>query len=177
MRELKNTIRQSLRQRKDSMKPGERREKSNRICRHLLELINDGETVMVYTSKEKEVDTAHLISALLEHGNPVVVPIIVQEDVSLRLSYLKDVSALIPSTFNVPEPIGVKFQREVKTWTQLSFPCMDLTGKDGESGMERGTMIGSLLKTGNYERSGSLSPARNMKTFRLMNMIFLWIIS
>jgi len=106
MRELKNTIRLNLRQRKDSMKPEERREKSNRICRHVLELINDGETIMVYTSKEKEVNTAHLISTLLERGNPIVVPIIVKEDVSLRLSYLKDISALIPSTFNVPEPIG-----------------------------------------------------------------------
>ncbi|MDD5024886.1 MAG: 5-formyltetrahydrofolate cyclo-ligase, partial [Methanoregula sp.] len=43
---------------------------------------------------------------LLRKGNPVVVPIIVKEDVSLRLSYLRDVSTLVPSTFGVPEPIG-----------------------------------------------------------------------
>jgi 5-formyltetrahydrofolate cyclo-ligase len=106
MRELKSNIRQILRQRKDSMTPEERLEKSRRICCHLLEQIRDGETVMVYTSKEKEVNTTPLITTLLEHGNPVVVPIIVKEDVSLRLSYLKDLSALLLSTFGVPEPIG-----------------------------------------------------------------------
>ena len=106
MRELKSSIRQILRQRKDSMKPEERLEKSRSICCHLLEQISDGETVMVYTSKEKEVNTANLITSLLERGNPVVVPIIVKEDISLRLSYLKDLSSLVPSTFGVPEPIG-----------------------------------------------------------------------
>ena len=106
MRELKNSIRQILRQRKDSMTPEERLDKSASICHHLLALIRNGETVMVYTSKEKEVNTAHLIAALLERGNPIVVPIIVKEDVSLRLSYLKDLSSLVPSTFGVPEPIG-----------------------------------------------------------------------
>jgi 5-formyltetrahydrofolate cyclo-ligase len=106
MRELKNNIRQILRHRKDSMTPEDRLEKSTRICHHLLELIRDGENVMVYTSKEKEVNTAHLITALLERGNGVIVPIIVKEDVSLRLSYLEDPSSLVPSTFGVPEPIG-----------------------------------------------------------------------
>jgi 5-formyltetrahydrofolate cyclo-ligase len=106
MRELKNSIRQILRQRKDSMTPEERLEKSGRICCHLLELIGNGETVMVYTSKEKEVNTGYLITALIERRNPIVVPIIVKEDVSLRLSYLKDLSSLVPSTFGVPEPIG-----------------------------------------------------------------------
>lgn len=106
MRELKNSIRKVLRHRKDSMTPGDRREKSRTICCHLLEQIKDGETVMVYTSKEKEVNTAYLITTLFERGNPIIVPIIVKEDVSLRLSYLKDLSVLVPSTFGVPEPIG-----------------------------------------------------------------------
>ncbi len=106
MREEKSRIRQILRGRKDSMNPKDRLEKSHVICRNLLGLIRDGETVMVYTSKEKEVNTVPLITALLQRGNPVVVPIIVKEDVSLRLSYLRDLSVLVPSTFGVPEPIG-----------------------------------------------------------------------
>lgn len=106
MRELKNSIRQILRQRKDLMSPESRLEKSERICRHIMNHIRDGETVMVYTSKEKEVNTLSLITSLLERGNPVIVPIIVKEDVSLRLSYLSDLSSLVSSTFGVPEPIG-----------------------------------------------------------------------
>jgi 5-formyltetrahydrofolate cyclo-ligase len=106
MREEKSRIRQILRECKDSLDPKDRLEKSRAICQHLLGLICDGETVMVYTSKEKEVNTVPLITALFHRGNPVVVPIIVKEDVSLRLSYLRDFSALVPSTFGVPEPIG-----------------------------------------------------------------------
>jgi 5-formyltetrahydrofolate cyclo-ligase len=106
MRELKNSIRKILRQKKEAMLPEDRLEKSQRICRHLMAIIRDKETVMVYTSKEKEVNTVPLIHALFRQKNPVVVPIIVKEDVSLRLSYLRDFSALVPSTFGVPEPIG-----------------------------------------------------------------------
>lgn len=106
MREKKSRARQVLRERKDAMTPEERLGKSQRICRHLAEQIREGETVMVYSSKEKEVNTGPLIATLLERGNPVVVPIIVREDVSLRLSYLRDPAALVPSTFGVPEPIG-----------------------------------------------------------------------
>jgi 5-formyltetrahydrofolate cyclo-ligase len=106
MRELKNSIRQILRHRKDSIGPEDRLEKSDLICRHLMKQIRDGETVMVYTSKDKEVNTADLITTLIERGNPVVVPVIVKEDVSLRLSYLRSLSSLVPSTFGVPEPVG-----------------------------------------------------------------------
>jgi 5-formyltetrahydrofolate cyclo-ligase len=52
------------------------------------------------------VNTADLITTLIERGNPVVVPVIVKEDVSLRLSYLRSLSSLVPSTFGVPEPVG-----------------------------------------------------------------------
>lgn len=106
MRERKSQIRQILRERKDAMTLEERLEKSIGICRETMEQIRPDETVMVYSSKEKEVNTGPLIATLLERGNPVVVPIIVTEDVSLRLSYLQDPSVLVPSTFNVPEPIG-----------------------------------------------------------------------
>jgi len=64
---------------------------------------------MVYTSKEKEVNTVPLIHALFRQKTRLLWPIIVKEDVSLRLSYLRDFSALVPSTFGVPEPIGTKF--------------------------------------------------------------------
>ena len=102
MRELKNNVRAILRKRKDAMIPEDRLVKSHKISRHLMNLIRHGETVMVFTSKEKEVNTRPLIDALFAKNNPVIVPIIEKEDVSLRLSYLKDFSALVPSTFGVP---------------------------------------------------------------------------
>ncbi|MGI6021900.1 MAG: 5-formyltetrahydrofolate cyclo-ligase [Methanoculleus sp.] len=76
------------------------------IERRLLDLVNGFETIMVYASKVPEVDTRGLINDLNRRGVRVVVPIIERETCSLRLSYLPDPSALIPSTFDVPEPLG-----------------------------------------------------------------------
>ena len=124
MREQKNSVRQILRQRKDAMIPEDRLSKSHRICRHLMKLIADGETVMVFTSKEKEVNTKPLIMMLFERGNPVVVPIIVKEDISLRLSYLRDFSALVPSTFGVPEPIGSEISARAEDIDTIILPML-----------------------------------------------------
>jgi len=130
MREQKDHIRQILRKRKESMDPKDRLEKSRSICQNIMGLIRDGETVMVYTSKEKEVNTVPLITMLLERGNPVVVPIIVKEDVSLRLSYLRDMSSLVPSTFGVPEPIGSEIPAAVGDIDTILLPMLgfDLDG-------------------------------------------------
>lgn len=131
MRELKNSIRQILRQRKEAMIPENRLEKSKRVCYHIMTLIQDGETVMVYTSKEKEVNTTPLITTLFENGNPVIVPIIVKDDISLRLSYLRDFSVLVPSTFGVPEPIGNEILATGENVDTIILPMLgfDRTGR------------------------------------------------
>ncbi|HOB18579.1 MAG TPA: 5-formyltetrahydrofolate cyclo-ligase [Candidatus Methanoculleus thermohydrogenotrophicum] len=76
------------------------------IGRRLLDLVNGFETIMVYVSKVSEVETRDLINGLNRRGVRVVVPIIERETCSLRLSYLPDPSVLVPSTFNVPEPLS-----------------------------------------------------------------------
>lgn len=76
------------------------------IEERLLTLLDGFETIMVYVSKTPEVETSGLITALIRRGVRVVVPIIERETCGLRLSYLPDPSVLIPSTFNVPEPVG-----------------------------------------------------------------------
>ncbi len=72
MREEKTRVRQILRERKAALAPADRLEKSGRICRHVSARIGGGETVMAYTSKELEVNTAPLIDALLERKIPVI---------------------------------------------------------------------------------------------------------
>ena len=130
MREEKNRIRQILRDRKAALIPAERLEKSTRICRHVMETIREGETVLAYTSKELEVNTAPLIDALLAAGNPVAVPIIQKEDISLRLSYIRSRSVLVPSTFGVPEPIGSEIPVQAGDITTILLPMLgfDRTG-------------------------------------------------
>ena len=154
MRELKNSIRQILRQRKDAMMPNDRLEKSKRISHHLMKLIRDDETVMVYTSKEKEVNTIPLITTLFERGNPVIVPIIVKEDVSLRLSYLRDFSALVPSTFGVPEPIGNEIPATGENVDTIILPMLGFDRTGGRMGYGAGYYDRFLAKNKNIQKIG-----------------------
>ena len=124
MRERKNRVRQAMRERREKLSPAERLEKSRKICGHVLGLIREGETVMVYSSKELEANTRPLIEELLAAGNPVIVPVIVKEDVSLRLSYLTDPSVLVISTFGVPEPIGSEIPARAEDVDTIILPML-----------------------------------------------------
>lgn len=154
MREQKDSVRKILRQRKDAMIPEDRFNKSHRISRHLMKLIRKGETVMVFTSKEKEVNTKPLIMSLFEQGNPVVVPIIVKEDVSLRLSYLRDFSALVPSTFGVPEPIGSEIPALADDIDTIVLPMLGFDLKGGRIGYGAGYYDRFLSKNLNLRKIG-----------------------
>ena len=154
MRELKNSIRQILRQKKEAMIPKDRFLKSHAICHHLMEIIRHDETVMVFTSKEKEVNTEPLILSLLRQGNPVVVPIIVKEDVSLRLSYLRDFSALVPSTFGVPEPIGSEIPADPKDIGTIILPMLGFDRSGGRIGYGAGYYDRFLSKNRNLRKIG-----------------------
>ncbi len=154
MREQKNSIREILRRKKDAMIPADRLFKSHRICRHLMDLIGNGETVMVFTSKEKEVNTEPLIHTLFTRGNPVVVPIIVKEDVSLRLSYLRDFSALVPSTFGVPEPIGSEIPAAAADIDTIILPMLGFDRMGGRIGYGAGYYDRFLSKNRELRKIG-----------------------
>jgi 5-formyltetrahydrofolate cyclo-ligase len=154
MREQKESVRKILRQKKEAMLPEDRLSKSQRICRHLMNVISDGETVMVFTSKEKEVNTRPLIMALFGQGNPVVVPIIVKEDYSLRLSYLRDFSALVPSTFGVPEPIGSEIPAAADDIDTIILPMLGFDRKGGRIGYGAGYYDRFLSKTPGLRKIG-----------------------
>ena len=127
-----------LRERKNAMSPEELLMKSREICRHLMTLIHDNETVMVYTSKEREVNTVPIIQRLLDRNVPVIVPIIVKEDVSLRLSYLRDFAALVPSTFGVPEPIGSEIPARGEDVDTIILPMLGFDRTGGRIGYGAG---------------------------------------
>ncbi|MEN6395767.1 MAG: 5-formyltetrahydrofolate cyclo-ligase [Methanoregula sp.] len=154
MREPKDRVRQILRRKKDEMKPEDRQSKSHAITRHVMEIIKDGETVMAFTSKEKEVNTKPLILALFEKGNPVVVPIIQKEDISLRLSYLRDFSALVPSTFGVPEPIGSEIPAEAYDIDTIILPMLGFDRAGGRIGYGAGYYDRFLAKNPNLRKIG-----------------------
>jgi len=138
MAEEKSAVRAILRKRKEAMLPEDRLRKSRQICSHLMNLIRRNETVLVYTSKEMEVNTVPLINALFRNGNPVVVPIIVKEDVSLRLSYLRDLAMLVPSTFGVPEPIGSEIPAAAGAIDTIILPMLGFDRTGGRIGYGAG---------------------------------------
>lgn len=154
MSEEKARVRGILRARKDAMIPEDRLRFSTRITRHLMNIIKPGKTVMVFTSKEKEVNTQPLILALFEAGNPVVVPIIQKEDVSLRLSYLKDFAALVPSTFGVPEPIGSEIPAEASDVDTIILPMLGFDRAGGRIGYGAGYYDRFLSKHPGLEKIG-----------------------
>lgn len=138
MREEKNRVRQQMRQNREALTPEERKAKSQAICRHVLRLISNGQTVMIYSAKELEANTAPLIRSLLDRGNPVVVPIIVKADVSLRLSYLRDPAVLVPSTFGVREPIGNEIPADPRDIHTIILPMLGFDRKGGRLGYGAG---------------------------------------
>ena len=106
MSQTKTALRLQAKETRSLLSPTQIATLSRIIERRLLDLVNGFETIMVYVSKIPEVETECLITDLNRRGVRVVVPIIERETHTLRLSYLPDPSVLVPSTFNVPEPIG-----------------------------------------------------------------------
>jgi 5-formyltetrahydrofolate cyclo-ligase len=102
----KKVLRDHARSIRASLSIAEIEEKSGLICRHVLEMLDSTNPLMVYVSKPLEVNTKELIGNLIAQGKTVVVPIIEKDTKTLRLSYLKDPDLLQDSTFQVPEPIG-----------------------------------------------------------------------
>jgi 5-formyltetrahydrofolate cyclo-ligase len=102
----KRALRDDAKQKRRAIPEDEIAKKSARICAYLLEVIDGCDPVMAYVSKPPEVDTHPFIRDLLREGRQVVVPIIEKETRTLRLSYLRDTTLLVKSTFHVPEPIG-----------------------------------------------------------------------
>ena len=102
----KQQQRQDAKQRRFVLTADAIRDKSQRICEYARDMLQSYTTILVYSSKHPEVDTTALIATLLRDKKEVIAPIIEKETRTLRLSYLRDMSVLVRSTFNVPEPIG-----------------------------------------------------------------------
>ena len=167
MSEEKARVRNILRARKEAMTPEDRLEKSGLIARHLMLLIASGETVMVFTSKDKEVNTRPLIEGLFKEKNPVVVPIIQKEDVSLRLSYLRDMKALVPSTFGVPEPIGSEIAARAQDVDVIILPMLGFDRTGGRIGYGAGYYDRFLSKNPGLVKIGVAFACQEMETLPL----------
>ena len=103
---LKKELRDHARSVRSTLSPAQIEEKSTCICRLVQKVLGDIDPVMVYVSKPLEVNTRDLIDYLIRSRGRVIVPIIEKDTRTLRLSYIRNTSVLVKSTFHVPEPVG-----------------------------------------------------------------------
>jgi len=102
----KNEFRKLARERILAMSGQERKDKSSKAVSNLkrLEEFSRAKCVMVYVSKEDEVDTIGLITDMLKSGKRVVVPLVDQESGELIPCEITTLEELVAGTFGVMEP-------------------------------------------------------------------------
>jgi 5-formyltetrahydrofolate cyclo-ligase len=120
----KQLLRDRARALRSSLSPAEILEKSERICRNLMDVLDGANPLMVYVSKPMEVHTRALISHLLAQGKTVVVPIIEKDTKTLRLSYIEDPAVLSQSTFDVSEPVGHEMPAQAADVKAVIIPML-----------------------------------------------------
>lgn len=134
----KKMLRDHARALRSSLSPVEILEKSGRICRNVLEVLDGTNPLMVYASKPPEVNTQALIGLLIAQGKTVVVPIIEKDTKTLRLSYLDDPSVLQESTFHVPEPVGHELPARASDVKAVIIPMLAFDKKGNRLGYGSG---------------------------------------
>jgi 5-formyltetrahydrofolate cyclo-ligase len=154
MHPTKQELRQTLKHRRFAIPPEERELMSARICSNLLKILNGCSPVLVYASKQPEVNTGMLITALIAQGGRVIVPIIERETVSLRLSYLDDPTVLVESTFHVPEPIGSEIPARPEEVSVAVIPVLGFDRQGNRLGYGAGYYDRFLEKNPNITRIG-----------------------
>jgi len=137
-KDKKKLLRDHARTVRASLSTTEIEEKSRRICRRLLEVIDGTDPLMIYASKPLEVNTKALIAHLIAQGKTVVVPIIEEDTKTLRLSYLKDPDVLQESTFHVPEPVGCELPALASDIKAVIIPMLAFDKKGNRLGYGAG---------------------------------------
>ena len=113
----KEELRKSYLARRNTLSPREVLDKSEAIHWHLTETpaFRLSRTVLSYVSKDKEVETHHLIDAVLNHGHKVAVPIVRKKPL-LDWSILERLDDLALSAFGILGPRPEKRR-------MLELPC------------------------------------------------------
>jgi len=104
---MKQTLKQQIFEKRNSLPKEEIREKSIKIKNNLFSLkeFNVAKNIMLYVSFNTEADTQKIIKELLnKKEKTIVVPYVIKGDFKLHLSELKSFNELKPKTFGILEP-------------------------------------------------------------------------
>ena len=101
----KKALRAQIRQRKQAMTPQEIAEKSNALCRMVLEhpAYREASAIYGYLPFNQEVNLLPLLQQALADGKQVALPKCCGRE--MRFIWISDLSQVRPSAFGAPEPI------------------------------------------------------------------------
>lgn len=108
---MKDIIRNQMRARRRALSAEEIQVKSAAIHSALfsLDVFKKADTVMVYVSAFKEVDTHTIINYLAENGKKTVVPISNTADHTITPSYIDGLHSLKRGAYGILEPKEIKY--------------------------------------------------------------------
>lgn len=104
---MKQSIKQQIFEKRNSLSKEEIKEKSNKIKNNLFSLkeFEKAKNIMFYVSTNTEADTQEIIEELLKKKEKtIIVPYVIKDDLKLHVSELKDFNELVPKTFEILEP-------------------------------------------------------------------------
>ena len=126
----KKDLRKAIRLRKAECPEKERRVMSETLCRKMLrhERWATADTVLLYHALSDEVDTALLRDAALEDGKRVLLPVVVGDDLELRV--YTGAESLRDGAYGIMEPIGECFP--VSRYGEVALVVVPGMAFDGE---------------------------------------------
>ena len=110
---IKIQLRSQMKKQRANLEPAKKQELDRRIRERLFSLwqYKSCKQLLVYVSKEIEVDTLKLIEAALRDGKRVAVPRCITQDTQMEFYYIRSMQDLEKGTFGVWEPIPVKCEK------------------------------------------------------------------
>ncbi|MFW6172270.1 MAG: 5-formyltetrahydrofolate cyclo-ligase [Elusimicrobiota bacterium] len=113
----------------------ERKKADREICEKIIKkpVIKKSKNVMIYISREDEVDTKNIIDILISSGKNIYVP--VTTDTEIKISRLKNMDDLIKGKFGILEP-----RPEHREY--ISHECLDVVIVPGLCFTTKGRRLG-----------------------------------
>ena len=151
----KKELRKLIRQRKAEHTAEEKAEMSARICRQVLTDPHwaKANNVFLYHALTDEVDTTILIDAAMHEGKTVLLPVIVGDDLLLKIH----TGTTQTGSYSIQEPIGEEFTC-YKEITLAIVPGMAFDKKGNRLGRGRGFYDRTLPKLAEAYKIGLCFP-------------------
>lgn len=162
---IKQELRRYIREQKREHTPEELAVMSEQVCRRVLAMSRwqDAATVLLYYPLPDEVDTRVLIDAAVEQGKRVLLPVVVGDDLELRV--YAGTASLQPGAFGILEPCGNPFPLQEYGYIDLAIiPGMAFNEAGNRLGRGKGYYDRLLPRLSAATRMGICFPFQLLPT-------------